>query len=135
MLQYISSYDGGSQSSSIQSSTAIADKTGRINTLKAALDNYYTNSSTASSLYSSDDYTPNAITGLHISDEFSSSSPSTTFPESLALGIIADESGASSTTAGSNNGIVGADISGREYGHGLMQLTVKYQPLLRRPAF
>jgi hypothetical protein len=128
--QYISSYDGSAQAGLEASSTAIADKTARVNTLIAAMDHYYTNNSTSSSLYSSDDINPDNVfgLGLHISDEFNSSSPSTTFPESLAFGIAAAESGQNDATLGTNNGIVGADISGREYGHGLMQLTVKYQP-------
>ena len=113
VLQYISSYDGSAQAALEASSTAVADKTARINTLVSALDHYYTNSDTSSSLYSSDD-------DEKISDEFNSSRPSTTFPEILLLGMAARESGANSDTFGTDNGIVSGD-----YGHGIMQLTVQ----------
>jgi hypothetical protein len=102
--QYISSYDGSSQSTfEDMASTTQDDEASRATVIQAAVDHYYTNTSSTGSLYSSDD----------LSDVFNSSSPDT-YPEDLIFPIAAWEDG----STGLDNEEVTFD-----YGHGIMQIT------------
>lgn len=86
------------------SETQLTTKTARAGKIVEAVNNYFTNSNTNKSLYSSDDHSNYLISKLV---------SVATFPQELVLAIAAQEAGASL-----NNEIVTYD-----YGHGVMQVT------------
>lgn len=112
--QYISSYDGSAQAAlEASSSDQIATGTASGETddyVLNAIDHYYNNSDTSSSLYSSDDSSTSTGDGTNELSIFKDRG----LPESLVWGIAALESGG----IGFNNEYVHYD-----YGHGVMQIT------------
>lgn len=111
--QYISSYDGSMQSAFEASSSDVLSTTStRAAAIVDAVQNYYTNSSTMSSL-NTDEY---ADGSANLSDVFNLSN-ATSVPEVLVYGMAAQESGG-----------IGFDNTNVKpfypaYGYGIMQLT------------
>jgi hypothetical protein len=114
VLQYISSYDGSAQAALEASSSDVLSTTStRAAAIVDAVQNYYTNSSTVSSL-DTDEYADNS---KNLSEIFNLSNATSMAPV-LVYGIIDQESGGGYEL--DNTNISQGD---GDYGYGIMQLT------------
>jgi hypothetical protein len=101
-----------SDQSSLEAEKATYDESSRPALILKAIDDYYTNSSSTDSLYSSDNG----------SNNISSLESTYNYPEHLIWGLAAAESGATVDSNGNLDRLDNGNIAS-DYGHGIMQLT------------
>jgi len=108
-VHYLSNISSQQTALSATSSNAISSSSTRSDAIYEAVNHYYSDTSTAYSLYSSDDDSSHKLSSI-----FNLTPNSTSMPPVLVYGIAAQETGPSF-----DNEIVSSD-----FGHGVMQLTL-----------